>query len=66
MSGVEQCPEVDRRQSSEGVLALAAVVGRLSPVTIASCISVRVVQRRWLSTFFCSKLKRDFMAALSA
>jgi hypothetical protein len=34
--------------------------------TIASRNSARVAQRRRLSTFFCSKLKKDSTAALSA
>lgn len=44
---------------------MAAVVGAPVQVTIAMCSSSRVVQVRRFRTLFCSRAKKDSMAALS-
>ena len=47
-------------------MAAAAVVGRLDPGDDREAELSRVAQRRRLRTFFCSRLKNDSIAALSA
>ena len=67
MSGLVQCLELDGGEPAEGVLSSAAVVGLLDPGRRSPAgARSRVVQRRRFRTFFCSRLKKDSIAALSA
>jgi hypothetical protein len=66
VSGVVQYLELGRGEPAEGVLRASAVVGPLDPETIANRRSSRVFQRCRLRTFFCRRLKKDSIAALSA
>ena len=66
MSGLVQCLELDRGESAEAVLSPSAVVGAFDPGDDREAELFSRVPALAVETFFCSKLKNDSMAALSA
>jgi hypothetical protein len=66
VSGLVKRLALVRCESAEGVLAASTVVGGLDPDDDRQPELFAVRQRRRFRTFFCSRLKNDSMAALSA
>ena len=66
MSGLVKRLALDRCESAEGVLAASTVVGGLDPDDDRQPELFAVRQRRRFRTFFCSRLKNDSIAVLSA